>query len=141
MPIYPPLVMSINSRRCDNAVLRQPVDLGVRVAAIAQHAAGIGADRFAPRPADFTRCAVEMRSDAGDAHLAEIGIVESRDTRTCDDMRIAEELLDVIDRPGGDVAFMQNSKRLFLRMPDHPGGDDAIDLLRALRPQNIGRER
>src|SRR5512140_2779884 len=49
------------SRRRDDAVLRQPVYLCVGVAAIAQHAAGIRAYRLAPRPADFTGRAVEMR--------------------------------------------------------------------------------
>src|ERR1017187_3596684 len=100
MPIYPPLIKSKSSRRRDDSVLRQPVDLGVRIAAVAQHGAGIGADRFASRPADITGRPVKMRCDAGDAHLPEIRIIERRDARASDDMRILEKLLDIIDRSG-----------------------------------------
>src|SRR5450759_1919079 len=110
MPIYPPLVTSKTSRRRDDTVLRQPVDLGVRIAAVAQHAAGIGADRLLSRPADIAGRAIEMRGNAGDAHFPEIRIVKCSDARAGDDMRILEKLLDVIDRSGGNVALMQDSK-------------------------------
>src|SRR5450830_1206016 len=125
----------------DNTLLRQPVDLGVGIAAIAQHAAGIRPDGLASRPADITWSAVEMRRDAGNAQLAQVRIVERRDARARNDMGILEKLLDVIDRPGGDVAFMQNLERLLLRTPDHPLRDDVVDLLRAQGAQDVGRKR